>query len=396
MTAERSAQWNVGQIITDEDLQATVDAAEDVATRIWETLAAARSSVGAASKLLIPLDGEPSGIAFETGKHDTAVLAYGIPGPAGYVRVKRFRAVIGAATADANVTPIAITGRTPTQTNVGPFAANASGLARVDYVVARVQIDASKTASRLVLDPVTKQKSSNVIVLERAATIAIEILVGTPGAGAPPLPADNLVTGVYYVPIAVVPIPNGYTVGTIIAPQLEQRWPRGGVHRRVLAPVARLDGADAYANPMPDAPWSLHAIERFGVLNHSVAATFELSSPLNASGIDWRRRLVRIRLVRPVSHGAVPGSDKFPVPSQVVLSGADKTKDSGWVYAGTDATGAIWTIPAADLDMTPPGDVIFFVDATGKLKVEFGDVSPAAPDPVRYFIHVEASDRFAI
>lgn len=396
MTGERKALWNVGQIITDEDMQGAADAAEDVALRIWETLAAARSSLGGASKILIPLDGEPNGIAFEQGKHDPAVLAYGVPGPAGYVRVKRFRAVIGAATADANTTPIAITGRTPSWTNVGPIAANASGLDRVDLIVARVQIDASKTASRLVLDPVTKQKSSQSIVLERAATIVLEVIVGTPGAGAPPAPADNIVTGVYYVPIARVPVADGYTVGTIIPTQLEQRWPRGGVHQRVLAPVAPLDGADAYVNPMPEGPWSLRAIERYGVIHHAVTDTFELSSPLNAGGIDWRRRLVRIRLVRPVSHGAVPGSDKSPVPPLVVLSGAEVSFDSGWRFAGTDGAGAIWTIPAADLGMVPPGDVIFFVDATGKLRVTFGDDSPIAPDATRYFIHIEASDRFAI
>lgn len=396
MTTERRANWNVGQIITDEDLRGTAEAAEDVSMRIWETLAAARSSLGGASKILIPLDGEPSGIAWEQGKHDPAALAYGIPGPAGYVRVKRFRAVIGAATADANTTPIAITARTPSWTNVGPFTANTSGLDRVDMVVARIQIDASKAAARLVLDPVTKQKSSQNIVLERAATIVLEIIVGTPGAGAPPVPADNLVTGVYYVPIARVPIPNGYTVGTIIAPQLDQRWPRGGVHKRVLAPVAPLDGANAYTNPMPEASWSLHALERFGVLDHTVAATFELSAPLNASGVDWRRRMIRIQLVRPVSHAAVPGSAKSPVPPLVVISGADKSLDSGWRFTGTDATGLIWKIPAADLGMIAPGDVDFFVDNTGKLLVTFGDDSPISPDATRYFIHIEASDRFAI
>lgn len=395
MTAERNAQWNVGQIITDEDLQNSADVADDVATRVWETLAAARSTVGAASKLLIPLDGEPNGIAWEQGKHDPATMAYGIPGPAGYVRVKRFRAVIGAAAPDANTTPIAITARTPSWANVGPFAANSSGLDRVDLIVARVQIDASKVASRLVLDPVTKQKSSQNIVLEQAATIVPEIIVGTPGVGAPPVPADNLLTGVYYVPIARVPIPNGYTVGTALPTQLEQRWPRGGVHKRVIAPIAPLDGSGALTNPVPEAGWSMRAFERFGILNHSAAGALELSAPANAGGIDWRRRMARMQLVRPNDHGAIPGSDKSPTPPAVVIPGAGITLDSGWRHTGANGSNVLWLIPAATLGLS--ADLQIYVEhTTGKLFANFLGAPSTAPDPQRYFFHIEASDRFVI
>lgn len=392
---ERTAQWSVGQIITDEDLQNAADVADDVATRVWESLVAERSGLAAASKVIMPLGAEPVGEAFERGRHDPAILAYGIPGPAGYVRVKRFRAVIGAAAPFADLTPIAITARTPAHVNIGPFAGNASGLDRADLIVARIQVDASKTESRLVLDPVTKQKSSQLIVLERAGTIALQIIEGTPGFGAPPPPSDNLTTHVYYIPIARVPIPNGYTSGTALPTQLEQRWPRGGVQKRALQRVAPLDGSGALVSPVPEDSWSMRALERYGILDHSAAGALELSAPGNTNGIDWRNRMARAVLVRPNDHGAIPGSGKSPTPPAVVIPGANLTLDSGWRHTGSNGSNVFWLIPAATLGLS--ADLQIYVEhTTGKLFANFLGGPSTAPDPQRYFFHIEASDRFVI
>lgn len=392
---ERQAEWNVGQIITDEDLDHAAAIADDVATRPWESLVAERSGVSAASKVIMPLDAEPVGEAFETGRHDPAILAYGIPGPAGYVRVKRFRVVIGAAAAFTDVTPIAITARTKQHVNVGPFGSNASGLERVDLIVARVQIDVTKAASRLVLDPVTKQKSTQTVPLERAGTIVLQVIVGTPGAGAPPPPSDNLLTGVYYIPIARVPLPNGYTSGTILPVQLEQRWPRGGVQKRALQRVAPLDGSGALVNPVPEASWSMRAIERYGILNHSAAGALELSAPGNNNGIDWRNRMARATLTRPNDHTAIPGSDKSPTPPKVVIPGAQIAIDSGWRHTGSNNSNVFWLVPAATLGLS--ADLQIYVEhTTGKLFANFLGGPSTAPDPQRYYFHIEASDRHVI
>ena len=139
----------------------------------------------------------------------------------------------------------------------------------------------------------------------------------------------------------------------------------------------------------------MRALERYGILDHSAAGALELSAPGNTKGIDWRNRMARAVLVRPNDHGAIPGSGKSPTPPAVVIPGANLTLDSGWRHTGSNGSNVFWLIPAATLGLS--ADLQIYVEhTTGKLFANFLGGPSTAPDPQRYFFHIEASDRFVI
>lgn len=389
-TREAVKLWPVGQVITDEDLNRASELADDIATRVWEALVAERSTTSDATRVVLPLD-EATG---EVLVGEPSRLVVGLPGPAGYVRVKRFRVVVGAKLADAaDVTPIALTARTPTHANVGPFASNASGLDRADLVVARVRAIDDESRPRLRIDPATKQKATDPAYQLRRAVIELQVVQGTPGVGTPAPPADDHVAGEYFVPLARVDLPDGYTTGTVIPDNVPQLWPRGGVHRRLVAPGEVMVGFGAGATPAPQPSWSDESGARWCEFVHVSAGALELGAPSDVRGIDWRNRLVRLSLVRAVDHTGVGGVDRWPSIASATRAGASVSVDSGWRLTGGNAASfTLWNVPAATLGT--PSDMLFYVEhTTGKLFVNFLG-APGTPEPQRYYLRVQLSDRF--
>lgn len=146
-------------------------------------------------------------------------------GATGSVLVNPFRAFIGSRTAvgtnaKANWrdTRSAVGVGSTTLAQVVTFAANASGNPRWDMIYAAVAVDAnSASVFRKVKDPTTKAIASASTVVTKVTTVALGVQAGTPGASPswPAAPADA--AGTYYIPLAYVRIPNGFTAGSTIA-----------------------------------------------------------------------------------------------------------------------------------------------------------------------------------
>lgn len=146
-------------------------------------------------------------------------------GATGSVIVNPFRAFVGSRTAvgtDAkrNWRDIrsAIGVGSTTLGQVVSFGANASGNPRWDMIYAAVAVDANGAAvTRKIKDPTTKAITGSSVVTTKVTTVTIAVQPGTPAASPtwPAAPADA--GGTYYIPIAYVRIPNGFTAGSTVA-----------------------------------------------------------------------------------------------------------------------------------------------------------------------------------
>lgn len=122
-------------------------------------------------------------------------------------------------------------------------AANSSGSTRVDLIYATIQRTSPSTlasaptgtayagkngvdlrsypsaiASRTVKSPTSGSVTTQTITVVQIPTITLNILQGTPGGGAPSLPADTAPTGavtdgIYNFSLATLSVANGYTSG---------------------------------------------------------------------------------------------------------------------------------------------------------------------------------------
>lgn len=169
----------------------------------------------------------------------------------GSVKVNPFRAVIGARTAEATDAKkswrdirsgIYLGGTTARQGTV-TFGANASGNPRWDLIQAVVAVDANgPSENQFVKNPTTEVVTSTSVVPYLQTTVTVSVVAGTPAA-TPAFPSPTADGGgTYYIPIAYVRIPNGFTAGsTIAATDIAMVAPvaepsRGGGAPRIIVP----------------------------------------------------------------------------------------------------------------------------------------------------------------
>jgi hypothetical protein len=165
------------------------------------------------AKGIIPFTDTSSALA-----HDATVVSSGAADRG--VIVSPFRAVIGSRTgvgtdSKANWRDIRTTiflGSTTTLQLNQAFTANASGNPRWDLLVAVVIPDANaSTEIRKVKDPTTHAIASTAVVTHLLTTVTLAVVEGTPGVTPtrPSITADS--GGTYYIPLAYVRLPTGYT-----------------------------------------------------------------------------------------------------------------------------------------------------------------------------------------
>lgn len=148
-------------------------------------------------------------------------------GASGSVVVSPFRAVIGSRTAVATDalanwrdirSGISVAEGSSSLTQSVSFAANSSGNPRWDLVYSAVTIDANgPTSSRLVKDPGTGVVNAQTVSQYMRTTVSLAVVTGTAAASPvwPSAPSDAGST--YYVPIAYVRIPNGFSASSTVA-----------------------------------------------------------------------------------------------------------------------------------------------------------------------------------
>lgn len=102
--------------------------------------------------------------------------------------------------------------------SVGPFASNATGNPRIDLVYAAVTPDvASSTVSRKVKNPSTKVVTTQLVSVSKETTVTISIAAGTAAASPVPPAMPSDAAGTYYIPLAYVRIPDGFSGTSTVA-----------------------------------------------------------------------------------------------------------------------------------------------------------------------------------
>src|SRR5258708_169454 len=98
------------------------------------------------------------------------------------------------------------------------LAANSSGNPRWDLVYCRVDVDAnSASVIRQVKSPTTSVVTPTSVVITLATNLVAGVVTGTP-SGTPVLPSlPTDAAGSYYIPLAYVRVPTGFTAGSTVA-----------------------------------------------------------------------------------------------------------------------------------------------------------------------------------
>jgi hypothetical protein len=158
------------------------------------------------------------------GTHGTALVDAN--GATGSVLVQPFRAVIGARIAEATNPKESyrgsrsgiVVGNATTRAQAVVLSPNASGQPRWDLVYAVVQPDQNDAGTVIKRkDPSTHQILATLTPKTKSTLATLGVISGVPLAlpSAPALPTDT--TTEFYVPIAFVRVPNGFTSGSTVA-----------------------------------------------------------------------------------------------------------------------------------------------------------------------------------
>lgn len=221
--------WNNGQSITVPELNRPLDVSANADDRVYESL----FTPGATQKRLIPLD-------LTTTDHTKMVVP---GGTSGSVALKPCTLVAG----DPSVTTaIKMSATLLASLDSTLIGSNSSGLTRIDLLYATIarstpaSIGSPGTGvayagigvadpgtgaqqSRTVKDTTSGTVTTQTINIYDVPTITLTVLAGTPGSGAPSLPADG--ASAYNFALAQITVANGFTSGSAIsAGNIAQEW----------------------------------------------------------------------------------------------------------------------------------------------------------------------------
>lgn len=152
--------------------------------------------------------------------HLASIVAMIAPnGATGQVTVSPFLAIVGSRT-NASSDAIAALRDQRSQTYVGSatsltgtasFGANSSGQPRWDLLCAVVAVDANgPSVIRYIKDPTTKVVTGTSIVTTLVTSVTLQVVPGTAAASPDPPATPSDGGGNYYIPLALVRIPNGF------------------------------------------------------------------------------------------------------------------------------------------------------------------------------------------
>ncbi len=237
-------------------------------------------------------------------------------GATGTVLVRPFRALVGSRVAasvegrknwrDIRSVLSVAEGSTALNATAG-ITANASGNPRWDLVYASVTVDVDgPSVTRKVKDVTTKAVSSQSVATYKTATLALNVLAGTPDPSPvwPSVPADSGTT--YQIPLAYIRVPNGFTASSTVgatdiatvAPVLTPRTSFGGVIAATTHHVERpAVTAMAWGSSGTKSSLFLPSTMSGGVTLYA-AFNLEDGNLSHVSGTvfdsrDWRRRICR-------------------------------------------------------------------------------------------------------
>ncbi len=218
---------NNGQEVTTGDINQLGDAGAYADDRVLAELLRMAPYDGTVVKGVLPYTEDTvSGSGTDTFAND-AFATVTLSGSAnGSVLIRPFRALIGARTAVGtdskkswrDVRSAIYLGSTTVRNGTLQITtANSSGSPRWDLVYAAVSVDANTSAvTRYIKDPLTGAITSPTTVAQLTTTVTVGSVTGTP-SGSPALPTiPSDAAGVYYIPLAYVRIPTGFTTGSAI------------------------------------------------------------------------------------------------------------------------------------------------------------------------------------
>lgn len=254
------------------------------------------------------------------GDQQTTVIPNGATGG---VQINPFRAIVGSRTAPGTNALLSLTdirsaifiGSATAIAGTVTFAANSSGNPRWDLVYAAVAVDgATANVTRYVKNPTTKVVNPTSVSVFLNTTVTVSAVTGTPGAtpSVPTQPADTSTT--FYIPIAAVRIPNGFTAtSTVSTRDIRDQSPVIPIDRHTG--VANLQpangdndgGGGGYATNFPWVagsagtrptiwlpPGMMGGEQRFIMLDCQSGTPANWSHPPGSvvdSSVDWRNRL---------------------------------------------------------------------------------------------------------
>lgn len=303
--------WNDGQAINTPEQQRPIDVSAAADDRVFELL----FTPGANQKKVIPLIEESLTII------PRLLVLPGVTN--GTVKVQPCQLIAGDAT---NAQAVDLSANLQTALQSALVGANSSGSTRIDLLYATVSrsvpaaigsppagsayagIGLASTGtgaqqSRSIKDVSSGSVSTQTINIYDVPTVALTILAGTPGGGAPSLPADS--ASAFNFSLATLTIATGYTSGAAITQSLiTPLWTGGYVPSgrvRLIRHGSLVDKAPGTTGkattPLSDRWPSVNRM----VIPVVVTATSQTIT-LDDS-IDWRQRIITIRAMRPFSDG---------------------------------------------------------------------------------------------
>lgn len=227
-----------GQELEQDDVQAIIDNAAFADDHVFaELLRMLPAFTSTPSRGIMPW----AFSGFAGGSLPTALISPN--GASGSVLVSPFRAFIGSRTlvgTDAKLnlrdirSALSVAAGSTSLTQVMSFAANSSGNPRWDLICAAVAIDANATTeTRYVKDTTDDDATPQTVVTQVATTVTLQVVAGTAAASPVPPAAPADASGIYYIPLAYVRVPNGFgATSTVLTTDIATIAPLVGLNAK--------------------------------------------------------------------------------------------------------------------------------------------------------------------
>lgn len=339
----RRALIPAGLGAVDADLQRVADAAYTGEDRALALLAAPGGGDGSSIvKRVIPLVAETDQDATHPVNPRRLLLDASIHGgTAGIARLQACAIHVTGASLRRSAQATAIVARVDDWMESSLFDSSAAGRVDSVYVSVAMSTPVGGQRSRRVKNPTTGAVTTQTVDVYSDATATLLVAPGVEGSATPgTVPADTATT--WNVKLADVVLPAGYVSGTIlydgtVGEYIKQRWTRGGVSTQASRAV-RVNVPQFKTNCDAGLYDDISAADR-GTGLTIVRGTFRNTAAgavmVLDKSVDWRRRIVRITLIRPAVHVVPPAEAVYPDPRGVYVQGTSYQLSTGWVFTGS-------------------------------------------------------------
>lgn len=360
--------WTEGEALTATELQRMADDAASADDRVFADLMPPTKLDVSYVKGVYPLSAE-------SFTNNNRLLV--VPGSAGKAKVLAARYVVGGLATTPDVGDVLLSAKKNSDTTAGFVAPSVSTRIDVVYVVLQ---RSTTTASRKVKDPSTGAVTTQVLTVAKPPTVTIGVVTGIEGGGVPTIPADT--SSAWYFKLAEITFTTGWA-GTVLQSQIVQAFAGGFI------PVERVrsfqHSTGFVVNSTGLGAGTTKIDERFGVKITKVIPVTHASAHANwatiDSSIDWRKRLVRVSILR-----AAQEAGAYREAHLVQYPGSSEQLSGGWALTGDgDAAQTIYS------GGTPTKEVR--VDTSGNLLLRINAAKLGSGASDGYVLIVEASEK---